>query len=164
MHRNRHICVFRQFDHLGIISYGKLTFLLAPPRDTLGVLLKSPSKLNMVTLFPLSSDQCRYPVCRATKCCLCLQDRENTKLTRLLSSLWTNHNNKNTLVAEFMCDSNNKHWSRSWKHVHVNCILLRIKQAVMTKIFKTSVSLWSITEEVQKVTAGLNGNGHHSRH
>lgn len=55
---------------------GKLTFLLAPPRDTLGVLLKSPSKLNMVTLFPSSSNQSKYPVCRATKCCLCLQDRK----------------------------------------------------------------------------------------
>lgn len=30
------------------------TFLLAPPSDTLGVRLKSPSKLNMATLFPSS--------------------------------------------------------------------------------------------------------------
>lgn len=29
-----------------------LTFLLAPPRDTLGLVLKSPSKLNIVRFFP----------------------------------------------------------------------------------------------------------------
>lgn len=33
-----------------------LTFLLAPPRDTLGLVLKSPSKLNMISLFPLRND------------------------------------------------------------------------------------------------------------
>ena len=29
-----------------------LTFLLAPPSDTLGLVLKSPSKLNIVRFFP----------------------------------------------------------------------------------------------------------------
>lgn len=30
------------------------TFLLAPPSDTLGLVLKSPSKLNIVRFFPLT--------------------------------------------------------------------------------------------------------------
>lgn len=30
------------------------TFLLAPPSDTLGFVLKSPSKLNIVRFFPLT--------------------------------------------------------------------------------------------------------------
>jgi len=68
-------------------SHGKLTFLLAPPRDTLGVLLKSPSKLNMVTRFPLSSNQYKYLVWGATKCSLCRQDRENKKKMMRLESM-----------------------------------------------------------------------------
>lgn len=36
-------------------SQTQLTFLLAPPRDTLGLVLKSPSKLNIVRFFPLTS-------------------------------------------------------------------------------------------------------------
>ena len=32
-----------------------LTFLLAPPSDTLGLVLKSPSKLNIFRFFPLTS-------------------------------------------------------------------------------------------------------------
>lgn len=31
-----------------------ITFLLAPPSDTLGLVLKSPSKLNIVSFFPLT--------------------------------------------------------------------------------------------------------------
>lgn len=32
---------------------GALTFLLAPPRDTLGLVLNSPSKLNIFTAYPI---------------------------------------------------------------------------------------------------------------
>lgn len=72
------IIIVDKCQMLCCLSHEKLTFLLAPPRDTLGVLLKSPSKLNMVTLFPLSSNQYKYPVCSATKCCLC-RKTEKTK-------------------------------------------------------------------------------------
>lgn len=34
-----------------------LTFLLAPPSDTLGLVLKSPSKLNIVRFFPLTDSE-----------------------------------------------------------------------------------------------------------
>lgn len=33
------------------------TFLLAPPSDTLGLVLKSPSKLNIVRFFPLTDSE-----------------------------------------------------------------------------------------------------------
>lgn len=43
--------------HSTLSSRMTLTFLLAPPSDTLGLVLKSPSKLNIVRFFPLTDSE-----------------------------------------------------------------------------------------------------------